>query len=100
MTGPCVIFFLHSARQMCKLEQKNRKEGKAMKVSSFFSKIRSFFFRSSFPKYEEEGVIVMEREEFAREAREEFRGNTTLLKAIEECMNRNVGEHERVSLTE
>jgi len=100
MTGPCMIFFLHFEQQSCKLKQTIRKEGKAMKVSSFFSKIRSFFFRSSFPKYEEEGVIVMEREEFAREAREEFRGNTTLLKAIEECMNRNVGEHERVSLTE
>jgi len=74
-----------------------------MRLSSFFSEIRSLFLRirSLFLRDgEEEGAIIMEREEFAREAREEFRGNTTLLKAIEECMNRNVGEHERVSLTE
>ncbi len=81
-----------------------------MKLSSFFSKIRSLFLGNEgvFPKIsslflkdeEEEGVIIVEREEFAQEVREEFRGNTTLLKAIEECMNRNVREHERVSLTE
>jgi hypothetical protein len=74
---------------------KNQGEDRIMKVPPFFSKIRSLF-----SKYEEEGVVVVEREDFAREVMEEFRGNTTLLKAIEECMNRNVKEHERVSLTD
>ena len=74
----------------------SEKEDKTMKLSNLFSKIRSLFIKD----YEEEGVIVVEREDFAREVKEEFRGNTTLLKAIEECMNRNVKEHERVSLTD
>ena len=84
------------------LEQKIRKEGKTMKLSSFFSKIRllSLRIRSLFSKYEEEGVVVVGREEFAREMKEDFRGNTALLKAIEEGMNRNVKKHERVSLTD
>ena len=67
-----------------------------MRLSAFFSEIRSLFLKDEY----EEGVIVVEREDFAKEVMEEFRGNTTLLKAIEECMNRNVKEHERVSLTE
>ncbi len=67
-----------------------------MKLSSFFSKIRAFFLKDR----AEEGVIVVEREEFAREMKEDFKGNTRLLKAIENCMNRNVKEHERVSLTD
>lgn len=67
-----------------------------MKFSSFFSKIRAFFLKNK----AEEGVIVVEREEFAREMKEDFKGNTRLLKAIENCMNRNVKEHERVSLTD
>jgi hypothetical protein len=67
-----------------------------MKLSSFFSKIRAFFLKDK----TEEGVIVVEREEFAREVKEDFKGNTRLLKAIEDCMNRNVKEHERVSLTD
>ncbi len=73
-----------------------------MKLSSFFLKIRllSLRIRSLFSKYEEEGVVVVGREEFAREMKEDFRGNTRLLKAIEECMNRNVNKHERVSLTD
>jgi len=65
-----------------------------MKLSSFFSKIRSLFGK------QEEGVVVVEREEFAREMREKFRGNTALLKAIEEGMNRKVGRHEYVSLAD
>jgi len=65
-----------------------------MKLSSFFSKIRALF------RKQEEGVIVVEREEFAREMKEKFKGNTRLLKAIEEGMNRNVKPHERVSLTD
>ncbi len=65
-----------------------------MKLSSFFSKIRSLF------KKQEEGVVVVEREDFAREMKEKFKGNTRLLKAIEEGMNRNVKPHERVSLTD
>ena len=73
-----------------------------MKLSSFFSKIRllSLRIRSLFSKYEEEGVVVVGREEFAREVKEDFRGNTALLKAIEEGMNRNVMPHERVSLAD
>ncbi|OQX23504.1 MAG: hypothetical protein BWK80_25630 [Desulfobacteraceae bacterium IS3] len=67
-----------------------------MKLSSFFSKIRAIFLKDK----AEEGVIVVEREEFAREVKEDFKGNTRLLKAIEDCMNRNVKEHERVSLTD
>ncbi len=70
MTGPCMIFFLDSARQVCKLKQKIRKEGKAMRLSSFFSKIRSLFLRIRsllLKDREDEGAIVMEREEFARE---------------------------------
>jgi len=49
---------------------------------------------------EEEGVIIVEREEFAREVREEFRGNTELLKAIEKGMNKYAGKNEYVSLTD
>ncbi len=73
-----------------------------MKLSSFFSKIRllSLRIRSLFSEYEEEGVVVVGREEFAREVKEDFRGNTRFLKAVEECMNRNVKKHERVSLTD
>lgn len=41
-----------------------------------------------------------EMEDFAREMMEDFRGNTRLLKAIEEGMNRNAGPRERVSLTD
>ncbi len=49
-----------------------------MKLSSFFSKIRAFF-----PKDKaEEGVIVVEREEFAKEMKEDFKGNTRLLKPL------------------
>ena len=65
-----------------------------MKLSSFFSKIRSLFGK------QEEGVVVVEREQFAQEMRERFRGNTTLLEAIEKCMNRKAGKHEYVSLTD
>jgi hypothetical protein len=65
-----------------------------MKLSSFFSKIRSLF------KRQEEGVVVVDREEFAREMKEKFKGNTELLKAIEKCMNRKAEKHEYVSLTD
>jgi hypothetical protein len=43
---------------------------------------------------QEEGVVVVEREEFAREMKEKFKGNTALLKAIEEGMNRKAKKHE------
>lgn len=59
-----------------------------------FSKIKSLF------KKDEEDVEIVEREVFAQEMKEDFKGNTALLKAIEECMNRNVKPHERVSLTD
>lgn len=58
------------------------------------SKIISFFRKKI-----EGRVEIVEREEFAREMKDDFRGNTELLKAIEECMNRNVKPHQRVSLT-
>ncbi len=67
-----------------------------MKLSYLFSKVRSLFVK----EYEEEGVVVVSREDFAREMREDFAGNTRLLKAIEECMNRNVRRDERVSLAD
>lgn len=47
-----------------------------------------------------EGVVIVEREEFAHKMREKFRGNRELLKAIERRMNQNVGKHEYVSLTD
>jgi len=59
-----------------------------------FSKIKSLF-RKRF----EDKVEIVEREEFAREMKDDFRGNTELLKAIEACMNKNVKPHQRVSLT-
>ncbi|MDM8550712.1 hypothetical protein QUF72_11565 [Desulfobacterales bacterium HSG2] len=74
-----------------------------MKLSYFFSKIRSLFLRirSLFLKDgAEEGVIIVEREEFAQDMREKFRGNTELLKAIERCMNRKAERHEYVSLAD
>ncbi len=67
-----------------------------MKLSSFFSKIRSLFMKDRY----EEGAVVVEREQFAQEMREKFRGNTELLKAIERCMNRKAERHEYVSLAE
>ena len=67
-----------------------------MKLSSFFSKIRSLFMKDR----HEEGVVVVEREQFAQEMREKFRGNAALLKAIEEGMNRKAERHEYVSLAD
>ncbi len=48
----------------------------------------------------QEGVVIVEREEFAQKMREKFGDNMGLLKAVEKCMNRNVGKHEYVSLTD
>ncbi len=47
-----------------------------------------------------EGVVIVEREEFAQKMRKKFGGNRELLKAIERRMNQNVGKHEYVSLTD
>ena len=55
-----------------------------MKLSYLFSKFRSLL------RKQEKGAVVVEREQFAQEMREKFRGNTALLKAIEEGMNRKV----------
>jgi len=62
---------------------------------------RSLIFRikSLFGK-KEEGVIVADRKEFAREVKEEFGGNTELLRAIEKGMNKYAGKEEYVSLTD
>ncbi len=68
-----------------------RKENNRMKM---FSKIKSFFCTHT-----EDRIEIVDRDEFAREMRECFGGNTELLKAIEKCMNRNVKLHQRVSLT-
>ncbi len=59
-----------------------------------FSKIRELFTRNN------ESVIVVEREQFAKEMKEKFKGKIELLKAIEECMNRTVNRHEYVRLTD
>jgi hypothetical protein len=59
-----------------------------------FSKIKSLFRKQS-----EVRIEIVDRDEFAREMKDDFKGNTELLKAIEECMNRNVKPHQRVSLT-
>ncbi len=45
-------------------------------------------------------TIIVEREQFANEMREKFKGNIDLLKAIEESMNRHVKRDEYVHLTE
>ncbi len=46
----------------------------------------------------EKGVVVVEREEFAREMREKFKGNAELLKALEKGMNKYAKKDEYVSL--
>jgi len=61
-----------------------------------FEKIRVLFGKEE----RQQGVVIVEREEFAQKMREKFRGNRELLKAIEECMNRSVKKHEHVSLTD
>ncbi len=59
-----------------------------------FSKIRAIF------RKKHDGIVeVIDREEFAHEIKEDFRGNAELLKAIEKCMNRNVKPYQRVALT-
>jgi len=62
---------------------------------------RSLIFRikSLFQK-EEKGVVIVEREEFAREVKEEFRGNMELLKAVEKGLNKYVRKEKYVSLTD
>jgi len=68
------------------------------KVNSImlFEKIRVLFGKEE----RQQGVVIVEREEFAQKMREKFRGNRELLKAIEEFMNRSVKKHEHVSLTD
>ena len=61
-----------------------------------FEKIRVLFGKEE----RQQGVVIVEREEFAQKMREKFRGNRELLKAIEEFMNRSVKKHEHVSLTD
>lgn len=62
---------------------------------------RSLIFRiKSLLGKEEEGVVIVEREEFAREVKEEFSGNTEMLKAIEKGMNKYAKKEEYVSLTD
>lgn len=48
----------------------------------------------------DEGVIIADREEFAEEAKEDFKGNQELLEAIEKGMNAYAKKKEYVSLTE
>ncbi len=62
---------------------------------------RSLIFRiKSLFRKDEEGVVIVEREEFAREMKEKFRGNTELLKAIEKGLNRYAKKNEFISLTD
>ncbi|MBF0200460.1 MAG: hypothetical protein HQK66_03935 [Desulfamplus sp.] len=63
-------------------------------LKSFILRLKSLFEK------EEEGVVIVDREEFAREMKEEFKGNTALLKVIEEGMNRYAKKNEYVSLTD
>ena len=55
--------------------------------------------KSLFQKVDE-GVIIADREEFAKETKEDFKGNQELLKAIENGMNRNARKKEYVSLSD
>jgi len=61
-----------------------------------FGKIKSLFVKEE----QQEGVVIVEREDFAQKMRKKFKGNRELLKAIEKCMNRSVEKHEYVSLTD
>jgi len=61
-----------------------------------FRRINSLFAKEE----KQEGVVIVEREEFAQRMREKFKGNRELLKAIEKCMNRSVKKHEHISLTD
>ena len=49
-------------------------------------------------KGEEEGVFYLEKEKFANDLKERYRGNTELLKAIEKCLNRNSMKNNYVSM--
>jgi putative PIN family toxin of toxin-antitoxin system len=66
------------------------------KVKELFSPLDNYAILNK----EEEGVVIVDREEVAREMKEEFKGNTALLKAIEEGMNRHAKRNEYVSLTD
>jgi len=48
--------------------------------------------------WEENGAVPVERDEFAHEMKEKFKGNKELLKVIEEGMNRYAKKDEYVSL--
>jgi hypothetical protein len=61
---------------------------------SLVFRIKSLFGR------EEEGVVIADREAFAEEVKEEFKGNIELLKAIEKGMNKYAKKNEYVSLTD
>jgi hypothetical protein len=61
---------------------------------SLVFRIKSLFGR------EEDGVVIADREEFAEEVKEEFKGNIELLKAIEKGMNKYAKKDEYVSLTD
>ncbi len=67
-----------------------------LNTMTLFGRIRRLFAKQK----KQEGVVIVERDEFAQKMREKFRGNRELLKAIEECMNRSVKKHEYVSLTD
>ena len=62
-------------------------------IKSLIFRIKSFFKK-------EEGVVIVDRKEFAREMKEDFKGNTALLKAIEKGMNKYAKKEEYVSLTD
>jgi len=62
--------------------------------NSLIYRIKSLFQK------EEEGVIIVDRKEFAEEIKEDFNGNQELLKAIEKGMNKYAPKKEYVSLTD
>jgi len=74
-------------------KQASNIQGKIM-FKTFIFRIKSLFQK------EEKGVVIVEREEFAREVKEEFRGNMELLRAVEKGLNKYVRKEEYVSLTD
>ncbi len=61
---------------------------------------RSFCYKIKCLFAKEEDVLIVERDAFAQEMKEKFNGNTELLKAIEQGMNKYAKKNEYVSLTD
>jgi len=63
-------------------------------LRSLFYKIKWLFAKGK------DDVLIVERDAFAQEMMEKFNGNTELLKAIEQGMNKYAKKNEYVSLTD